>query len=325
MNDVPGPLDHKGRAIAVPAFRTLAWVDGTLKDEATRQAAIDLLDLYEASWSADTLWMRLASDIADQGTAQWDAAAARDWLEKAQEKPVTLRGNGAIVEALQAVGPPHLRIEQRDRRLIFEISVPPDAYEASFADGVITCLTRTPLFCAVQGLGFYIPDALLSLIRHMPQGFRRCRTAIEIPVETARTVLKRAETSHGTGIGAWRDFAEAQGGLPDIGWRSVISKTYRERLPPLADTTFDTDVIVEDINGFLVLTVGARSIWGDVKGHEDLSGYQSVAAYLSPVMAHIGVAQRSLFGAKDHTPEDRQSVADYLYRLLPETAETPGT
>lgn len=333
---VPLALRRGDRVIAVPAFRTLAWVDGTLADDATRAEALSLFDLFVSRCSGgsgfdgsgpDSLGpdslarMHLASDKVDQRIKKWSADAARDWIDAARANPMTMQAHGAADEVTDIAGPPQIRIEQRNGQLKIEVTLSPVRVDTALADDLARCLTGMPLLCGLQSLGFYLPSALRSLARHLPQSFPRYRAAVELVIDDDHG-LRRLETARGQPVGAYADFPDALGGLPDLGWRTFVGAPYRSRLAPLAATEFHGAVTVEDRAGILTLTAGAAPVWGDVNDGEDIGAYQSIAAYLRPVMVDLRVARRSMFGGKETSVDDRETLERYLTRLLP--PDEPG-
>lgn len=315
----PSPLRWKDRAIAVPAFRTLAWVDGTLRDDTIRSAVLSVFDLFADAFSGKMEVMKLTADIGSATPTDWDTVAARRWIGSGDERPHSVLGHGPVDPDMRATGVPDFRLAQFGKRMSIEVSIAPGDMQAEFTDHFHRCLMRMPLFCGLQSMGFYQPASLFGLLRHMPQSYPRYRAAVEIPVYIEQ-VLRRQQTSKGYPIGIWAAFPNAVAGLPDTGWRTMVGPMYRERLATPDKAAFHDDVVVHDENDILTLTAGPTPIWGDVNAGEDIAAYQSVARYLRPIMIDANVARRSLFGSKDRTAQDRESVDAYLNRFMPAQA-----
>lgn len=315
---IPLPLRRQTmdkRVIATPAFRMLGWIEGNLSDPASHAAVMAVFEAFVARWGDRLDRVRLADSTTNHEPVAWNAADMRTWLESVSDGAMTARGLGPVDAGMDLEVPPQIRLEQANGFVLVEASVPPDSFDATLAAEIAGALRTPRLFCAVQGYGFYLPDTLDSFRSSLPQSYPRYRTAIEVPVG-AKDGLRRLMSGKWP-VGAYAKIPDAKGGITDIGWRTIIGEQYRDRLAPVKAADLHPDVTVEDADGILTLTAGPAPIWGDVNAGEDIAAYRSVARYLRPAMIDPRIAYRSLFGSKDHTAEDRESVEGYLRRLLP--------
>jgi len=313
---MPGTLAPHGEPIAQPAFRTLAFLDGPQDAPAIAAGMAQIFDLF---WQHHGEAVDLVADTIGTNKGQpreinaRRLEAARSWIAApvGAGHAVTLRMTAEATEAFPGPNPPWFRLEQRYRDMtLLEMSVPPGAPgEMEFADGVAEVLKTLPMVCAVQGYGFFLPNAFINFSDALPRAAARYRAAILITPDMAVRGLRE-----GHSLGLWPEGTEP--GMADIGWRSFVGTDFLPRLPGLADAPFPAEVRLEMAPTCAVLTAGEAPIWGDVNAGEDVSAYRAVAAALAPVRYPASQALDEYFqGVTLDDGERTDAILAYLARL----------
>jgi len=311
----PYRLTFNRRPFALPAFRTLLYVDGMLNSPSIRQAVHGLLDAFLKLCASDVAWVMIGDqrrEMKAQAFNDSSASELRRWIDAPEHpRPASARLNGPMDSQMQAPTLPHFRVDQ-DRYVLIEISLPDTVDEPDkigFADEVERLLARLPVICGVIGNGFYVPamiETLGTLV--LPKAFPRYRTAIEVQIRGPVRGLRR---SRAKGVKPWSQNPELKGGIADIGWRTLVGEEFLERIelwpaPP-------SGIEVRNSDHFIVLPAGQSPIWGDVNLGEDIAAYRGIASLLKPIRFPIEVG--SLFGSQTANPDGRDRVEAYLARF----------
>lgn len=310
---MPDYIYRDGDPIAQPAFRILAYWHAPLGQPDVSEGLAKLLDLFTARYREDVAYLVVADDerpMRGQHVSDELLVDARGWLAGAPKPyPSTCRIFGPIDEDTEQITVPSFRAEQAAKYGFLDISVPDDPEaNVALADGVTAILKDMPTLCAVMGMGFFLPTALESLADYMPRAFVRYKTAIEFMAEGAEWGIHK-EIGHTR----WSTFEDAQDGIPDIGWRTVVGAYY---LPRLGELDVDMPgVVIERTERMLIATAGPAPIWGDINVGEDIAAYRAVAQALAPVRMSVDPAVTGLFGGHTNDPEGRDRVESYLARF----------
>lgn len=306
-------LENFGRPIAQPAFRILAYIDGSLNDAPDKAAAGALLELFLQHYQTQLAWVVLSSGRAKtpKAPSEKTLAPVRAWIEGSGKTLYEgFRMNGPFSEALDAVTVPHINIFEHHNLWVVEMSVPHDDPRVTgFAQAASEVLANVNVRSAVMGMGFYQPQALSSLVRELPLGFGRYRCAIEIQVTGPMSGIRREHSPF-----PYEKYSHISPGIADLGWMVIVGAPFLERI---ADQPHPQHAGLElrKRSGQMVLTAGASPIWGDVNTGEDIGAYQAMAAYLAPIRYHPELAYRSLFASVTSDPEGRDRVDGYLERF----------
>lgn len=306
-------LRRDGRAIAQPAFRILAWLDGSLNDPANAAMGEASLRAFLRYHRDDVGLIAIADKLRQPNPVFPDDAAINDaiqWLHTPDKVfAATLRMNGDSNVELGYPAVPHFRIDEDVGLVMLEMSLPIDSTRnVNIADAVTQILATAPLRAAVMGLGLYQPSRLSSLITYMPRAFQRYRCALEVQLTGPRDGIRKDRSAF--------DYAKnthVQPGLPDIGWRSLIGAPFAARLPKGQPEHAHVDITRTD-NDVTVLTAGPLPIWGDVNEGEDTSAYSAVAQWLETLRYPVPIALNSLFGSQGADPRGADRVEAYVRR-----------
>lgn len=315
MARVPDRLTWNGRPVALPAFRTLVYIDGMLSEPNIRQAVHGLLDAFLNLCASDVAWVMIGDqrrEMKAQAFNDSSASELRRWIDAPEHpRPASARLNGPMDRRMQAPTLPHFRVDQ-DRYVLIEISLPStvdDPDKIGFADEVERLLARLPVICGVIGNGFHVPAMIESLgTLVLPKAFARYRAAIEVQIRGPVRGLRRSKAK---GVKPWSQNPELKGGIADIGWRTFVGEEFIERIelwpaPP-------SGIEVRNSDHFMVLQAGQSPIWGDVNRGEDIAAYHAIALQLRPIRFPLEVG--SLFGSQTANPEGRDRVEGYLARF----------
>ncbi|MFV0475996.1 MAG: hypothetical protein ACK5MQ_17605 [Pikeienuella sp.] len=311
---MPEILKVDNMGVAEPAFRTLAYLDGDLGDERVIAGVTRLVESFIDRFGDQVALLMVRDKGIPPKPRKFDDKSlrlARDWLARPEKTFAScLRMNRYPTEDMNAPRAPHFRVEQNHKLVSLEISVP-DVAEGlvDFADGIADTLKTLPILSAAQGMGFYLPAALDSLVTRFPMTFARYKTAIEITLGGPLDGIR----SKGSAF-PYDKHPDVRPGIADIGWRTFVGAPFLDRLPHI-EKVADTDgVKLERMENMAVLTAGPVPIWGDVNRGEDISCYRAVARALAPVRYPHDVAIRSLFGGRSADPDGPERISGYLNR-----------
>jgi len=315
---MPNMIVVDDTAIAQPAFRTLAYVDGSLNDPVNAAGVAALFDLFTHTFGDQIAWVAVGdhkNNMRPKKASQDNLTWLRDWLGTPDKtNPSSGRINGAVDEALEEVTVPHFRVDEY-YFLMIEMSVPDDAEDlVAFADAATEILKTLPVISAVMGMGFYLPVANESLIWNFPRTTPRYKTAIEFMLPAPSGGIRKTPSGF-----PWHKHPELKPGIADVGWRTFVGAEYFERLPDLAAVQDTPEVALNQLDSMATITAGAAPIWGDVNTGEDISAYRAVAKALAPVRYPLKVALGSLFGSQGADPDGVDRIEAYLNRYDPET------
>lgn len=311
---MPDYIKYGDRPIAQPAFRILAYWPGKLSDPVVSAGLAAIFDIFVETYREQVAWVVVADDDRPMrgkavtpdllvDTRNWIASAPKVW-------PATARVFGPISPLNEQITVPSFRVEQSAKFGLLDIALPDDApAAAAFADRVTEVLKTTPtLLCALMSMGFFLPQSLESLKREMPRTHMRYRAAIEFMAEGPKWGLTRDISN-----ARWSDFPDAQEGIPDIGWRTIVGAHY---LPRLGDVAVDAEgVTVEQTADMLIVTAGPAPIWGDVNIAEDIAPFRAVAAALAPARMSVDLAITGLFGGHRQDPDGIDRIEAWYERL----------
>lgn len=309
---MPNPLLYDNEVTALPAFRTVAYLDGTPDDPGVAAAVSAMFDAFTARFG-DGLGLISTRFVGRSGKPSAVTPQALADLRKWIGAPDRLdSGAGVRVGSLntEELPPamPWFRLEQRyDDQTLVEISVSPDAVDLlKFADELANSLAKTPMICAAQGFGFFLPPAYDSLNWLLPKLATRYKTALLHTLDMPSCGLRRAHS-------AMEYSASMQPGIADIGWRTFIGPEYLDRLPK----TFNlpTEITVESSDTMLILTAGKAPIWGDVNKNENIENYCAIAAALEAVRYPYAIALNQNFGGDTAAPGQADLIETHYHRL----------
>jgi hypothetical protein len=300
---MPEPLIYTDSPFAVPAFRTLLYLDGSLNDEVNAAGITRLFDLFFAHFGEDAAWIAIADHERKMRPRELTQARiddARGWINTPDKTfPATCRVVGPLDDDLGAVTVPAFRVDEY-RVSFVDLSVPDDLERVlPFAEQVTAVIRELPVIAGVMGLGFYLPVALDSLAWYLPRTGLRYRAAIRPTVDGGTMGVRR--TAEGF---RWDEQPHVHPGLPDIGWRTIAGLDFLDRLGDLAELDERDDVEVERLPTMTLVTAGERPVWGDVEARDDLAPYRAVARALAPVRYPHEVAIGSLFGDQEFDRPD---------------------
>ncbi|MEM5501638.1 type VI immunity family protein [Ahrensia kielensis] len=309
---MPNPLLYDDEIAALPAFRTLAYLDGAPDDPRIALSVGAMFDAFVARFGGDLglLSMRLVGHSGKPSKVTPRALKnLRSWIS-APDRLASGAGVrlGAINTDELPPAMPWFRLEQRyDDQTMVEISVSPDAPDLlSFADEIASALATAPMICAAQGFGFFLPTAYDSLNWLLPRIAGRYKAALMHTLDMPSCGLRRAHS-------AMPYVGDMQPGIADIGWRTFIGPEYLDRLPKAFD--LPSDVSVEACNKMLILTAGKAPIWGDSQQAENIENYRAVAAALAPVRYPYAIALNQNFGGDTAAVDQAELIEAHYHRL----------
>ncbi len=304
-------------AVAVPAFRSAAVLDGLLNVPDTKAAVLGLFDLFVSRFGGNIGYMAL-----DKAGASAAAKLVKCTPDKLVELRATLDGEmtkllrlrlfGAKVAPMSAPNLPFLSIlRSAGPATAVELSLPanlPDLMDVAGAiDGI---LRAAPLRSGFQSFGF-LPDVGVAGPMH-PAAFRRYRCAVmgEFPTSILHLSFRTANIAQRDG-----DYTP---GITETGWRTYVGAAFRDRLGN-ADTLAARGVRVEPLAGMTVVTAGDAPIWGDVNKGDTIAGYQAAHDFLRPAYGErkwlVSFAPWS-----NRDPDSTDLSEGYVDRLVPEDA-----
>ncbi|MEE9390872.1 MAG: type VI immunity family protein [Planctomycetota bacterium] len=308
---MPKVLTLDDEPVAEPAFRTLAWIDGSLNDSELAERLGQAYDVFSEVFGGDVgvIGMRDGDRrLAPKEVTTRLLNDGRKWFRTGRKEfAATLRLFRYPTEDFNAPRVPSFRVDEHDGCVLLETSIP-DENVGTFADDLAHVLQELPLLSAVQGMGFAVPISFESLITRFPRTTMRYRTAIEFFVSDAIDGVRVERSPF-----PWSQFPDISPGIPDIGWRTFVGESFLERTPGLNEIDHE-GVAVDVREKVVVLTAGEEPIWGDVNAGEDISPYQAVAAALRPIRYPSEVAYRSLFGDLSDDASGRDRIDAYLGR-----------
>ncbi|MGH1329259.1 MAG: hypothetical protein ACRBBK_00105 [Paracoccaceae bacterium] len=309
---MPDPLNYDDEITALPAFRTLAYLDGAPDDPRIAGAVGAMFDAFAARFGND-LGLISARLVGRSGKPSKVTPKALTDLRTWIGAPDRLdSGAGVRLGSLNTdelpPAMPWFRLEQRyDDQTMVEISVSPEAPGLlAFADEIAAALTKAPMICAAQGFGFFLPTAYDSLNWLLPRLAARYKTALLHTLDMPSCGLRRAHSTM-----PYSD--DMQPGIADIGWRTFIGPEYLDRLPKALD--LPAGIKVEASEAMLILTAGKAPIWGDVNLAEDITLYRAIAAALAPVRYPYPIALNQNFGGDTASPDQADLIEAHYHRL----------
>ncbi|AXC49219.1 DUF3396 domain-containing protein [Paracoccus suum] len=309
----PKPLNYEGEPFAGPAFKTLAWIEGSLADPSMVERLVPLFDLYVERFGEVSLYLmqggRGKKGRPTKATAK-ALAAAREWLLTPPHSfPTTLRML-TYDEDQDLTIAPHFCLEEGVGMVMVEFDQGPEGPDLALADQVVEMLSVLPMICGVVGYGFYLPENLDSLIFNLPQTTARYRCAIEIQLSGPDGGIRKERSFF-----PFDRYPNVESGIADIGWQTLIGPSFLDRIPDLGDLAEVPGVTVEKRGNTVIIKAGPAPIWGDVKRGEDISAYREIARVLADVRYPFEVARGSLFGDAIGDAEYLDRVAAYLTRF----------
>ncbi|MBU2866011.1 hypothetical protein [Pacificibacter marinus] len=309
---MPYPLLYDDGIAALPAFRTLAYLDGTPDDPQIALAVGEMFEAFVARFGDDLglLSMRLVGRSGKPSKVTPKALhALRDWISAPDrlDSGAGVRLGSLNTEDLPPAMP-WFRLEQRyDDQTLVEISVAPDAPDLlGFADEIAAALATAPMICAAQGFGFFLPTVYDSLNWLLPRLAGRYKTALLHTLDMPSCGLRRAHSAM-----PYTD--NMQPGIADIGWRTFIGPEYLDRLPKSFDLPRDVSVDARD--AMLILTASDAPIWGDVQQAENIDSYRAIASALAPVRYPFAIALNQNFGGDTAAADQADLIKAHYQRL----------
>lgn len=312
---IPEPQYYADRPFAFPAFRAFALSADPVSHPGMRAAALRAFDLYMQVAAQGTAFFARAGGafktLTPTPVSAGVVATARDWLAgDAFAWPTTLRFNGWAPDPVGRVVPPHFRVEQTAHAALIQIELPPDFPDpVAFSEAFTALLAEAPVTYAAMGYGFYLPAALDSLADNLPRAFARYRCALEFPPENAGRGLLRNQD-----MAMYRNNPDWQGGIPDIGWRTILGRAYFDRLPDLAAIADIPGARLVRNDRMAVIDAGPAPVWGDVNTGEDVTAFAAVSRALEPVRGDRAQMQNALFG-DSRLPPQSDHFEDWLERF----------
>ncbi len=311
MPAAPAPILYLDRPAAMPCFRALCWLQGSLDDPGMAAFATDLCGWFWRTHGAEVGLMQVASRTIRGRPRKPSADVLSDvgtWI-KEKDKPdaaeIQMQGPSEYDEGPERV--PWLHLSGNRGVVLAEVCLSHDRPDlVAQADAIAGLCDRAGLICALQGMGYYLPYEKQSLVSVLPQASVRYRAAIEILLNDPLAGL----TAENIGF-ALRD-AAAQPGLPDIGWRTMLGPALAARVEPLPDLP---GVTVTRSDHAVTLTAGPAPIWGDVNRGEDIAAFRAVAAALAPVAMPRAVTDSRYFAGDPDDADHMDRLDAYLSRF----------
>lgn len=309
----PRILTYEGEPSAAPAFRTMAWIEGSLSDQALVEKMIGFYDLFVDRFAGPDLYLMQGGRGKGGKTVQATPKAlenARDWLMTPPHNfPTTLR-LATYDEPSDLTTVPFFRIEEGSGMVLLEFDQRPDSPDLTLAARLAGMLMDLPLICAVQGYGFHLGGGNDSLIWTLPQTTSRYRCAIEIQLDGPAPGIRKEGSFF-----PYERHPKVQPGIADIGWRTFIGAAFLDRIPDIDSLQGADEITVERRNGNVVITAGMAPIWGDLNRNEDISAYREIARVLAPAEYPLEIAKGSLFGDATGDPDRVDRLTAYLDRF----------
>jgi hypothetical protein len=312
---MPEFLKYEGQTCAVPAFRALIYIDGSLSDKAISDGAVGMMDAFLDRFGPDVPYVAIGDQKikptpkeVSPKTIEW----ARKWLlTPGMDFGSSLRFNAWLDQPHEIASVPHFRVDEHRGFAIAEVSVPDDAEGlVPFADRLTDLIAALPVRTAVMGMGFYMPSTHDSLVWTLPRTTSRYRTAIEFLLPSPIGGIRKERSFF-----PYAKHPDVKPGIADVGWRTIVGKPFLDLLPELGKVADAPGVRLKRRGDIVILTAGERPIWGDVNKGEDIAAYKAVAAALQPVRFPAEVAYGSLFGNQSSDPEGRERIDAYLNRF----------
>jgi len=309
---MPDPLFYGDEIAALPAFRTLAYLDGPPDDPRVAAAVGAMFEAFVERFG-DGLGLMSKRLVGRTGKPSKVTPKAlkdlRNWIgapDRLDSGAGVRLGSVNTEELPPAI--PWFRLEQRyDDQTMVEISVAPDAPSLlGFADEIADDLATAPMICAAQGFGFFLPPAHDSLNWLLPRLSTRYKTALLHTLDMPSCGLRRAHS-------AMPYTGDMQPGIADIGWRTFIGPEYLDRLPKTFDLPADVTIAASD--AMVILTAGKTPIWGDAVLGEDIETYRAIAAALAPVRYPYAIAVHQNFGGDTAAADQADLIKGHYHRL----------
>ncbi|MDV3455355.1 DUF3396 domain-containing protein [Sphingomonas sp. HF-S4] len=309
-----GYLAWENEPVGIPAFRSIAIIDGMIHASQVASCIADLYARFEA----------LFGEAANETSYNFPGytgkirratprllEAARAFLEKDGETAsgAGLRRYGHALSDYPHPGLPFFGVEQRHDLFFLEAALPQEGDEwADFGEAMNAALKAMPTISAVMGKGMFVPPHHSSLNFLPVMGVDQRRAALGTNADMAQEALRREGSSH-----RWKEGEEP--GIIDIGWRTYIGPDYWDRAEPgLASLAEEPGVTIERTEDLLIITAGEEPIWGLPEEEDALRPYSAVARALKPIRQPLSAARAFWFGGG--VIEDHDTlVADYLTRL----------
>lgn len=307
-------LMWENEPVAVPAFRSIAIVDGAIHASAIAPHIRKLYALFEARFGKSanetsynflgyTGKIRPATPrILNDGRAYLDRDDGTQYGEG-------LRRYGRALADFPHPGLPFFGVEQRSDVFFLETAIPQDAIDLhDFVAEMSATLMELPTISGAMGMGIFLPPHHSSLSFLLSANSDRHRAAFNTNADMTAPALRR----EGSPV-RWKPGEEP--GIADIGWRTFVGREYWDRIERvLAALATEPGISIERSGHLLAITAGDRPIWGSPDEAEGLRAFQAVARALKPLRQPLGVAQTLWFGGGVIDDHD-DLVAAYHTRL----------
>ncbi len=307
-------LMWENEPVAVPAFRSIAIVEGTIHAPTIAPHLRKLYAQFEARFGTsanETSYHFPGYKGKIRPATQRILNDGRAYLARDGGTPYGegLRRYGHALADFPHPGLPFFGIEQRSDRFFLETAIPQDSpHWHGFAQEVSATLMELPTISGTMGMGRFLPPHKSSLRFLLSADPERHRAAFSTDADMVEPALRREGSPH-----RWKAGEEA--GIADVGWRTFIGREYWDRIEPaLASLARDPDIAIERSPHLLSITAGDRPIWGSPDETDALRPYRTVARALEPVRQPLGAARAFWFGG-GATDDHDDRVAAYLARL----------
>lgn len=311
---------------AAPALRLLLFVGGRFgDDEAGREAARAIHGGFErlhgdrAPMASLNLAGSGAGRVKRAGKATLDKVASFFDLKVASYGQAVRRYGPVRVEADEP-WLPFFAIEQWSDGFHIEIAVPPEGTHARpLTELVEANLADLDPLCGAIGYGFWFPPRLSSLVAYIGHRAEKWPAAMAVTAQVGTSVVFEPRSPGGELARWW----EGPAGLADVGWKTIVGRSFADRLPDLS--TLPYGVTVERTGHATTITAGPRPIWGwAAQGEPDADGpdgeaalarMAAVARVLAPLRARDREAARANFRSCARQEDEVPACRAYFDRL----------
>lgn len=312
-------VEYYDKAIAMPAFRTIATADAPPDQDDIRDALLAIHDLFLEHFGDDVVFAALASPRGTGGrlvkATKKKREQCRAVIEEGLESKHGVRYYGTDETPLEL---PHLPFLSLGRQLetaegtwctVIEVAVPYDHPDVmQLAEHLDAILRKLPLMEGYQGYGWEVSPVGGLDDRWLPSTLIQ-RYPAALLGKFPRFLLLQYYDKYFA-----ERFEDYDTGISDVGWRTYVGAPFVERLgdPAKAEAK---GVTVEHLPNVTVVTAGPAPIWGGTEAGEDLSAMRAAFSYVKPAWATRHTLVRFTLGWDDTVPAWVKRSEGYLDRL----------
>lgn len=317
-------LRNNDEPIALPCFRIGFVLDGMLDQQANRDTAAAMLNLFDASFGGQLAFMALGGAGGQSSKLRkFSENTLKDWLALIAEgmpKNSGLRLYGTDQNPLGVPFMPFFSLDQ-DRHPLTRIQICiPWQYDrlSPFSDGIDAIAREAQVRFGYQGFGFARSPVSGFQDRWLPPAFRRFRSTVMGDVLGHEAVLfyskpyatMRRLDQQRKGEKAEKPW-DYEPGIPDMGWRTYVGRAFMDRLAGTARP----GVTVDKNDRMMIVTAGSAPIWGDLNQSEDISAWKAAHDFLRPAYASKNVLRAFTLDCDPANPTSVEAVEQYLNRF----------